>query len=91
MGESKWEFRHGRKVIDVKISDLEWLNKFRQREVIIAPGDAVKAQVEIVAKYDFQGELICIQHTIHKIIEVIPMPLENQLSFLKDKNLGSGS
>lgn len=89
LGESKWEFRHGRRAIDVKINDLEWLKKFRQREVIIAPGDAVKAQVEIISKYDSQGELISTQHTIQKVIAVIPMPLENQLPLFNDKNLGS--
>lgn len=86
LGESKWEFRHGRRAINVKINDLEWLKKFKEREIIIAPGDAVKAKVEIVAQYDYQGELISTQHTIQKVIEIIPMLPNNQLSLFKDKN-----
>lgn len=89
LGESKWEFRHGSRAIDVKINDLEWLKKFRQREIIIAPGDAVKAKVEIVSKYDSLGELLSTQHTIQKVITIIPMPPENQLSLFEDKNLDS--
>jgi hypothetical protein len=89
LGESKWECRHNRRAIDVKINDLDWLKKFRRREVIIAPGDAVEAQVEIISKYDFQGELISTQYTIQKVIAVIPMALDNQLPLFNDQNLGS--
>lgn len=89
LGESKWKFIRDRGAIDVKINDLEWLKKFKQREVIIAPGDAVKAKVEVVTKYDFQGKLISTQHTIQEVIEVIPKPPDNQLSLFKDKKSGS--
>lgn len=91
LGESKWEFKHQKRKIDAKMNDLEWLKKFRQGEVILAPGYAVKARVEIVEKYDFQGNVISIQHTIQKIIEVIPMPAETQLSLFQDKNLEPNS
>ena len=89
LGESKWEFRYDGRAIDVKINDSEWLKKFKKRGVLIAPGDAVKAKVEIVVKYDFKGESISTQYTIQKVIEVIPMPPDNQLSLFKDKKLGS--
>ncbi|MBE9129734.1 MULTISPECIES: hypothetical protein [unclassified Coleofasciculus] len=89
LGASKWEFKHGKKTIDAKINDLEWLKKFKQGEITLASGYAVKAQVEIVTQYDSQGELISIQHTIQKVLAVIPAPPDNQLSLFKDQNLGS--
>lgn len=89
LGESQWQFRHGRRLIDAKINDLEWSKRFKNREVTIAPGDAVKAIVEIVTKYDNQGELISIKYTIQRVIQVIPMPPDNQLSLFRDENLGS--
>jgi hypothetical protein len=38
-------------------------------------------------KDDSQGKLIPINYTIQKVIEVIPVPFENQLSILPDKDL----
>ncbi|MEB3283227.1 MAG: hypothetical protein VKK42_30335 [Lyngbya sp.] len=84
LGESKWEFKHEKRTINVKIQDLEWLSKFRNREVVVAPGDAIKAIVEVISKYDFSGEVISIQYSIQKVLEVIPMPPESQLSLFKD-------
>lgn len=86
LGESKWEFRHGRRIIEAKINDLEWLNRFKKREIIIAPGDAVKAKVKIVEKYDYNGELISSKHIIQKVIEIIPMSPDTQLSLFPDTN-----
>lgn len=84
LGESKWEFKHEKRTINVKIQDLEWLSKFRNREVSVVPGDAIKAIVQVISKYDFSGEVISIQYSIQKVIEVIPMPPESQLSLFKD-------
>lgn len=86
LGESKWEFRHGKRIIEAKINDLEWLQQFREREIFIAPGDAVRAEVKIVRKYDYNGELISTKHTIQKIIEIIPMSPDTQLSLFPDTN-----
>ncbi|AFZ23485.1 hypothetical protein Cylst_1183 [Cylindrospermum stagnale PCC 7417] len=87
LGESKWEFKDNRRKVEAKISDLDWLNRFKQREVAIYPGDAVKAKVKTVSKYDSQGELISINYTIEKVIEVIPEPPKNQLSIFPEKDL----
>lgn len=87
LGESKWEFRHGKKAIDAKIIDREWLKMFRHREIIIAPGDSIRAKVKIVTQYDAHSELISSQHTIEKVIAVIPMSRNDQLSSFKDKKL----
>lgn len=84
LGESKWQFRHGNRTIDIKVNDLEWLKEFRERKFFISPGDAIKAQVKTVEKYDFAGELISTQFTLQKVIEVIPMPVGTQLSLFDD-------
>lgn len=74
LGESKWIFKHGKRRIEAKIGDLEWLESFRIRDVIIYPGTAIKAIVEVIHKYDFSGKLISTQYTIQKVIEIIPPP-----------------
>ena len=41
LGESMWDMRHGNNIIQVRISDSDWLNKFQNRQVDIRPGDEV--------------------------------------------------
>ncbi len=80
LGESKWEFRHERKKIEAKITDLEWLQLFRSRKIDLRPGDALRVEVEIETRYDLNGEVISIQHTIFNVVEVIPISSTEQIS-----------
>lgn len=87
IGESKWIFKDGKRRIEAKIGDLEWLESFRSKDVIIYPGTAIKAIVEVINKYDFSGELKSSQYTIKKVIEIIPPPPSagTQLSLFPDE------
>ncbi|NER04782.1 MAG: hypothetical protein F6K17_20345 [Okeania sp. SIO3C4] len=87
LGESKWIFKHGKRRIEAKIGDLEWLESFRNRDVLIFPGTAIKAIVEVIDKYDFSGKLISTQYTVQKVIEIIPPPPSPgiQLSLFSDE------
>lgn len=89
LGDSKWQFKHGRKTIEAKVNDIEWLTSFKERKIFIAPGDAIKTKVEVVTKYDINNEPISTQYTILKVIEVIPSVVSNQLSLFSDKDLGN--
>ena len=71
LGDSKWEFRHRKEAINARIEDAEWMNRFRNREIALKPGDSIKATVNIEVKYDFDREVTAVNHTITKIIEVI--------------------
>lgn len=85
LGESKWEFRYDKKTIKVKINDLEWLEDFRNRKIIIAPGDAIKAIIEVITTYDYQGEVTS-NYTLQKVLKVIPTPPTQQLSLFGGSN-----
>ena len=85
LGESKWEFRYDKKTLKVKINDLEWLEDFRNRKIIIAPGDAIKAIIEVITTYDYQGEVTS-NYTLQKVLEVIPTPPTQQLSLFGGSN-----
>ncbi|MBE9141724.1 hypothetical protein [Planktothrix mougeotii] len=87
LGESKWEFRYAKKTIKVKINDLEWLEDFRHKKIIIAPGDAIKAIIEVITTYDYQGEVTS-NYTLQKVLEVIPTPPTQQLSLFGESNDG---
>lgn len=78
LGESMWDFRFGDRTIPISLLDKEWLDKFQSRKVDVRPGDSVRGIVQIKHKYDYDGELISTRYDMTKIIEVIPMPSQEQ-------------
>jgi hypothetical protein len=81
LGDSKWEFRYDRKPFIAKVADQEWLFRYRNSEIPLNPGDALKAHVETTVRYGHEGDVVSIQHTILRIIEIIkPQPLLEQPS-----------
>ena len=84
LGESMWEFRHGSTVILARGSDGEWLRQFQTREVQIRPGDSIRAVVQIINKYDFEGELLGTSYEISEVSEVVPMEDHIQLGLEED-------
>jgi len=81
LGDSKWEFKHGRNKMSVKILDETWLNKFKSRQVTIAPGDSLRATVRSEVRYDFNNEVISEKHEIIEVIDVIQaeIPVQQEL------------
>lgn len=67
LGQSKWDFRFGKKPISAKIEDQSWLARFQAREIDIRPGDALRCLVSIEHKYGFDNELISEDHVILKV------------------------
>jgi hypothetical protein len=64
LGDSKWELRHGRRVISAKIEDREWLKRFQARQVDVRPGDALKCEVRIEHLYGHDNELLIERYTV---------------------------
>lgn len=78
LGDSRWEFRHGRQPLEAKMLDREWLTDFHNGKQVLVPGDALKAAVISVARYGHDGELIDTKHEIIKVFEVIRRPNPSQ-------------
>lgn len=78
LGESKWDFKHGGRLIQVKITDLEWLNDFQNRKIDIRPGDSIRAKVTCTTKYGFDMEVVGVFYEVTSVIEVIPLKSFNQ-------------
>jgi len=74
LGDSKWEFRHGKTSIPAKITDIDWLKKFQNREIDVRPKDAIKCMVNITTKYDADNEPLVVLYDIYKVIEIIDYP-----------------
>ncbi len=81
LGDSKWEFRHKKDVINANILDEAWIEKFSNREITLKPGDSIRAIVQTEVKYDFDREVTSINHCIINVIEVI-FSKPNSSSFL---------
>lgn len=86
LGESKWDFRHGGRSFPAKIIHKEWLDSFQNRQIDIRPGDSIRAMIEMMNKYDFNGELIGTDYNILQVIEVIRTNNPKQIDiFNKEK------
>jgi hypothetical protein len=84
LSESMWDMRHGTGVIQVRISDNEWLERFQNRRIDVLPGDSLRAKVQIINKYDTDNELISTHYDATKILEVISAPNHEQLDLFKE-------
>ncbi len=71
LGSSAWELRHGRKRIDARIEDEEWLKEFQERRKDVRPGDSLRCKVKQKFHYGFDNELIAEKYTITKVDEVL--------------------
>ena len=80
LGDSMWDMRHGDRIIQVRISDKNWLDKFQDRLVTVRPGDSIRAKVKISNLYGYDGELISTHYDTSNIIDVIPVSNPNQQS-----------
>ncbi len=84
LGESMWDMRHGKSVIQVRIMDKDWLDKFQNRQIDIRPGDSIRAKVQIDNKYGFDGELISTHYNATQILEIIRMSNHEQPDLFGD-------
>lgn len=85
LGDSKWDFRHGGRSFPAKIVHRDWLESFQNREVDIRPGDSIRAKIEIINKYDFDGELISTDYVIIEVVAIIHASNQKQLEMFDDQ------
>lgn len=74
LGDSQWEFKHGKRTIKARVADETWLSDFRNREIDVRPGDALRCIVVVSYDYGFDGELLRERYLIVSVQE----KLENQ-------------
>lgn len=78
IGNSKWEFRHGRTRLFAKIDHDDWLKKFQARQVDVRPGDSLRCRVEQEIQYGYDNEVI---GEIFAVIQIVDV-LENRMQQL---------
>jgi hypothetical protein len=71
LGDSKWGLRHGKRNIEAKIEDQDWLRRFQNRVEDVRPGDALRCLVRIEYLYGHDNELLNERYTVLDILEVL--------------------
>ena len=86
LGNTMWDFKHGTRLIQGKILDIDWLKKFQEKEVDIRPGDSLRAIVRTIVKYGHDLEVVGYHYDVTKVIEVIQSKPPNQGTLLELEN-----
>ena len=71
IGDTQWEFLHGREPIKAKISDEEWIKSYFGGAEIITPGDSLRVKMITTSIYNNNQDLIRSRHVITKVIAVV--------------------
>jgi len=85
IGDTQWQFRHGKNNISAPIADQDWLDEYHAGNIDLRPGDALRCTVRFSYEYDGSGKLTGQHIEILKILEVIKGD-GRQISFLDTNN-----
>jgi hypothetical protein len=72
LGQSRWVFKYSGHMIEAKISDRDWLNKFQSQSERLQPGDSLKALLREEVSYGYDSEIVQTDYEVVKVIGVIP-------------------
>lgn len=74
IGEAMWQFKHGAVNVNAPILDTSWIESYRNREIDIRPGDALRCYVKFTYLYSSDGTLESQRTEIEKVYEVLQGP-----------------
>ena len=69
IGNTQWQFKHGKQNISAPIYDNEWLRKYHERKLDIRPGDALRCRIKFVYAYD--KKTVILNHSEWKSIRYL--------------------
>jgi hypothetical protein len=72
LGQSRWLFHQDGHPIEASLDDKEWLSAFQNREIVVRPGDSLKARLKTEIRKGYDKEDISVRYSVTKIIDVIP-------------------
>ncbi|MGI8548980.1 MAG: hypothetical protein ACR2M1_16940, partial [Gemmatimonadaceae bacterium] len=78
LGHSMWQFKYHGKNVDAKMDDADWLARFHARQVVLRPGDALRARVHAIVRYGEDGSLVSERYAITKVLAVLPADRSTQ-------------
>lgn len=84
LGTSMWELKHEGHTVEAKMFDKPWLRRFQSREVDVRPGDAIRANVEVIVRRAADQSVVSVRFNVNKVLEVIRGDYSSQLNLLDD-------
>lgn len=87
LSSSMWDVQYEGRIVQVKILDFEWLNKFQSRSVDVRPGDSIRAYIEVINRYDHDGRIINVRYNVLKVHELIKVQSWYQNNIFDEDNL----
>ncbi|GAO35311.1 hypothetical protein SCT_0696 [Sulfuricella sp. T08] len=71
LGSSKWVFKYGGHLIEAKVIDGEWLNRFQNNHDPVFPGDSLRVVLREEASYGYDNEIVHTDYEVVQVVEVI--------------------
>ena len=71
LGNSRWEFRLGKRTIQARMDDADFTKAFQSRKKDIRPGDALRCVVVIESRYGFDNDLISEVYSVARVVGVL--------------------
>lgn len=72
LGATAWQFKQGKRNLTLQVGDEDWMEDYRNRRVVILPGDAMQVILRTESTFSDSGELIESRQWITKVVGVIP-------------------
>lgn len=85
LGTSKWSFKYGSQMIEAKIIDLDWLQRFQNGTVELHPGDSLRVTLFEEVSYGFDGEVVHTEYEVRKVVAIVRGPRGTQIGLIGDE------
>ena len=69
--DTMWQFSHGKNTVSAPILDEKWLEQFHNRQIPLAPGDALRCLAVFTYYYDEKGSLLDQKIELERVLEVL--------------------
>lgn len=71
LGNSKWGFKYGAHMIEAKVLDSTWVNRFQNNQEPVFPGDSLRVVLNEEISYGYDNEIVHIDYEVIQVLEVI--------------------
>lgn len=86
LGQSRWLFHHDKHPIEASIEDKEWLAAFQNRQIVIRPGDSLRARLKTEVRKGYDKEDMSVHYYVTKILDIITGDTGTQASLFPEEN-----
>ena len=71
LGSSKWGLRYNGHMIEAKIADLGWLERFQNNQERVQPGDSLRVLLSEQVSYGYDNEVVHTEYEVEAVLAVV--------------------